>query len=497
MNGHEGIERIIRIFDDINRIPRPTGYYKRIHPWLMSWGKQHGLRVRSDTAHNILMEVPATSGFENAPTIVLQGHMDMVSEKRPDSRHDFQKDPIISWRDGDWLRAKETSLGADNGIALAMFFELVEDREAEHPALEILITADEESGLIGAQKLKKDFLSGGILLNLDSETEGVFTIGCAGGMDMNLVFPVKHEETPKSYAVRELLIGGLEGGHSGIEIHSGKANANVLLLRAIRELNLAVPELRIGELNGGSAHNAIPREAGAVLALPKSYLPIIQSALEKFSGAVTEEFGDIEKNLFARLEKASLPQEGLISSAHQARLIDTLRLIPHGVWTMYSDSRVETSMNFAVLRSKKGAVKVLANRRSARLSCGVDLSDITAGLARIYGGSFSTGNYYPSWEPNEDSDVLRRSRRIWARLFGKECEVELTHAGLECGAIGERFPHLDMVSFGPTIIQPHSPDERINLSSIGRVRQFFRELLRSYRGKKEQRFGVQPSAAPP
>jgi len=451
----------------------------------MNWGKRRGLRVRSDTAHNILMEVPATSGFEDAPAIVLQGHMDMVCEKRPDSQHDFRKDPIISWRDGDWLRAKNTSLGADNGIALAMFFELVEDREAEHPALEILITSDEESGLIGAQKLKKGFLSGGVLLNLDSETEGVFTIGCAGGIDMNLVFPIKHEAAPKAYAVRGLLIGGLEGGHSGIEINAGKANANVLLVRAIRELNLAVPELRVGELNGGSARNAIPREAGAVLALPKSHLPIIQSALEKFSGAVAEEFGDAEKNFFAKLEEASPPQRGLISLAHQARLVDTLRLIPHGVRKMYSDNLVDTSMNFAVLRSKKGAVEVLANRRSARLSRGVDFSDITAGLARIYGGSFSTGNYYPSWEPNEDSDVLKRSRRIWADIFGTECEVELTHAGLECGAIGERFPHLDMISFGPTILQPHSPDERMNLPSVGRVRLFLRELLKSYGGKEE------------
>lgn len=493
MSGYEGIERVLSIFDKINRVPRPTGYFECIHPWLMNWGKEHGLEVRSDTSHNLLIKVPATSGFESSPIIILQGHMDMVCEKRPDAQHDFRKNPIVSWRDGDWLRAKNTSLGADNGIALAMFFELVEDGEAEHPELEILITSDEESGMIGAQKLEKDFLSGKVLLNLDSETEGMFTIGCAGGIDINLDFPIKREAAPKSYAARRLLVGGLEGGHSGIEINSGKTNANVLLVRAIREFNLAVPELQIGELNGGLTRNAIPRDASAILALPKSHLGIIQSALNKFSDSVAEEFGDIEKDMFAKLEVASLPQRGLINPAYQARLIDALRLIPHGVRAMYLDDLVDTSMNFAVLRSGEGSIEVLANRRSARPSRGIDFSDIIAGLARIYGGSFSTGNYYPGWEPNENSDVLRRSKRIWAELFGTECEVELTHAGLECGAIGERFPNLDMISFGPTILQPHSPDERLYIPSVGRVRLFLRELLKSY-GEKGDRGAGNPGS---
>jgi len=480
LTNHGGIKRVLDIFDEINKVPRPTGYLERIHPWLMNWGRQRGLRIRSDTAHNVLMEVPATSGFANAPTIILQGHMDMVCEKRPDARHDFRKDPILSWHDGDWLKARNTSLGADNGIALALFFELVEDTEAEHPALEILITSDEESGLIGAQKLEKNFLSGEVLLNLDSETEGVFTIGCAGGMDINLVFPIRRGAVSDAYYVRKLLIGGLEGGHSGTEINTGKANANVLLVRAIREFNLAVPELRIGELNGGSTHNAIPREATATLALPKSRLGTIQSALNTFSDTISEEFGDIEKRLFAKLEEASLPQGGLVTPAYQERLIDTLRLIPNGVKAMYLDDLVDTSMNFAVLRSREKTIEVLANRRSARPSRGADFSDIIRGLARIYGGSSRTGNHYPSWKPNENSDVLKRSKSIWAELFGVECEVELTHAGLECGAIGERFPNLDMISFGPTILQPHSPDERMYIPSVGRIRLFLRELLKSY-----------------
>ncbi|CAD7845190.1 Aminoacyl-histidine dipeptidase (Peptidase D), partial [Olavius algarvensis spirochete endosymbiont] len=212
----------------------------------------------------------------------------------------------------------------------------------------------------------------------------------------------------------------------------------------------------------------------------KSRLSVIQTILDKFSNTIVEEFGDIEKNFYAKLEEASSPQVGLIAPTHLARLIDALRLIPHGVKAMYSNNLVETSMNFAVLRSKEEKIEVLANRRSARLSRGTDFSDIIAGLTRIYGGSFNTGNHYPIWEPNENSDALKRSRRIWAELFGTKCEVELSHAGLECGAIGERFPDLDLISFGPTILQAHSPDERIHIPSIGRVRLFLRELLKSY-----------------
>lgn len=481
MIDYEGTKRVLEIFDEINSVPRPTGYLEHIHPWLVNWGEKHALKVRSDNARNVLMEVPATRGFEDAPIIILQGHMDMVCEKRPDAKHDFKKDPILSWRDGDWLRAKNTSLGADNGIAIAIFFELLEDTKAEHPALEILITSDEESGLIGAQALEKNFLSGKVLLNLDSETEGVFTMGCAGGIDINLDFPIKREALLGQYAFRKFLVEGLEGGHSGIEINSGKANANVLLVRAIREFNLAVPELRISELNGGSAHNAIPREASAILALPKSHLGTIQLALEEFRGAIVDEFGDIEKNFFVKLEEARPPRRGALAPACQVRLIDTLRLIPHGVRAMYLDGTVETSVNFAILRSREKTVEVLANRRSARLSRGADFSDLISGLARIYGGSSSSGNYYPSWEPNENSNVLNRSKRIWSELFGAKCEVEVTHAGLECGAIGERFPGLDMISFGPTILQPHSPDERMYIPSVGRIRLFLRELLRNYK----------------
>ncbi len=479
----KAINRVLEIMDDINTIPRQSYHLEKIHSWLMDWGRSHGFDVKTDEALNILITVPATPGYENAPIVVLQGHMDMVCEKRPDVEHDFQNDPIISWRDGEWLRAKGTSLGADNAIALALSFELVTDSDAGHPPLEILITSDEEPGLIGAQNLQPGFLKGSVLMNLDSEDEGVFTIGCAGGMDTNIFLPIGREAVPAGYEVRELVIGGLEGGHSGVDIHIGKANANVLLVRAVREIADAIPGLRFGDLHGGTAHNAIPREARATVAVPFDRLGDLKKALETFAATVKVEIEAIEKNFETTLAPVELPPMGLFAIADALRVIDALRLIPHGVKAMSTEFEgvVDTSMNFAVLRSEERQVKVLTNRRSAVMSRGTDFSETMFGLARLYGGTYKTGNYYPPWEPRSSSEVLERGKRIWKELFGSDPEVEVTHAGLECGAIGSRFPGMDMISFGPTILQPHSPDERMHIPSVGRVRTFFRELLKSYK----------------
>lgn len=476
-------DRVIEILDEINTIPRQSNHLEKIHPWLMNWGKQRGFETETDEALNILIKVPATPGYENAPTMILQGHMDMVCEKRPDVEHDFQNDPVISWRDGDWLRARGTSLGADNAIALALFFDLVTDPQAEYPALEILITSDEETGLVGAQNLQPGFLKGSVLLNLDSEDEGVFTVGCAGGMDTNLTLPVSREALPAGYEVKTLTVGGLEGGHSGIEIHTGKANAIVLLLRGLREIVDAVPEARIGELSGGTAHNAIPREATAVVAVPFGRSGELKNLVSSLETVLKLENAQVEKGLFLSLSDGEAPSFGLLLPEDASRLLDALRLIPHGVKAMSTviDGMVDTSMNFAVLRTEESVIKVLTNRRSAVMSRGADFSETMFGLARLFGGNYETGNHYPPWEPRSESEVMDRAKKIWKDLFDSEPEVEVTHAGLECGAIGSRFPGLDMISFGPTIMQPHSPDERMHIPSVGRVRKFFRELLKSYK----------------
>lgn len=474
---------ILAILDEINAVPRQSHHLEKIHPWLINWGKQHGLDVKTDDTLNIVFKVPATKGYENAPTIVLQGHMDMVCEKHPQVKHDFQNDPIISWQDRDWLRAKGTTLGADNGIALAMFFHLITDNEVEHPPLEILITSDEETGLVGAQNLKPDFLRGKILLNLDSEDEGVFTIGCAGGTDINLTLPIRREIVPKGYIVQKIQIGGLEGGHSGIEIAIGKANANILLLRVIRNIVDSIKEARYGEISGGMAHNAIPRDAQALVAVPQEYLAELKHSITELDKVLKLENAAIEKNLALTITDGEEPPNGLFNREEGLKLLDALRLIPHGVQYMSQEieNAVETSMNFAVLRTENSEVKALTNHRSALTSRGGDFSETIIGLARLYGGKASTGNYYPPWIPQDKSDILSRAKRVWKECFDTAPEVEVTHAGLECGAIGAAFPNMEMLSFGPTIMQPHSPDERMHIPSVGRVNHFLRELLKSYK----------------
>ncbi len=485
----QGTERVLGFLDEMNTIPRQSEHMEKIQPWLMEWGQSRGFEVETDAARNVLYRVPATPGYEDAPVIVLQGHMDMVCEKRPEVEHNFQKDPIVSWRDGEWLKARGTTLGADNGVALALFFDLLTDPEAEHPPLEVLMTTDEETGLTGALSLQPGFLKGKILLNLDSEDEGVFTLGCAGGMDTNLFLPVDREALPPGYKVFELKVGGLAGGHSGVDIHTGRANANVLLVRLLREALERFEGSRIGGLSGGRAHNAIPREACGLLGVKDAHC----GALEGFAGraqkVLQDEYLPVEPNLFVSVTPVEPdgPAESLFSPESSSRILDALRLIPHGVKSMSTrvDGMVDTSMNFAAMSTEKDGVKILTNRRSALESRGSDFSALMVSLARLYGGSWETGNGYPPWEPREESPLADRARMVWKQVFGSEAKVEVIHAGLECGIIGSIFPGLDMISFGPTIMNPHSPDEKMFIPSVGRVRLFLRELLKSYRPRTQ------------
>lgn len=483
MDDREMTERILGIFDEINAVPRRSGDLERIHRHLTERAAGLGFDTESDEARNLLIRVPASRGFEKAPVIVLQGHMDMVCEKRPGVKHDFHTDPIVSRRDGEWLRAEGTSLGADNGIALAMAFELISDPRAEHPELEILITADEEVGLVGAQKLRPGFLKGRVLINLDSEDEGVFTVGCAGGMDTNISFPISREAIPAGFEPRKPAVSGLEGGHSGAEIQEGRANANVLLVRVLHAVLDALPEARLGELSGGSAHNAIPREAEGLMAVPFSDLGKLESLIAGLHETLRIEYAGIEKNLQLTLERASIPAGGLFTPGDGRRIVDALRLIPHGVKAMSAriEGSVELSTNFAVLQTEENQVKALTNTRSAVMSRGHDSSETMFSLARLYGGIAESGNHYPPWEPRGASDLLDRCRSLWQRLHAGEAKTELTHGGLECGAIGANYPQMDMISFGPTIRQPHSPDERLHIPSAGRMQHFLRELLKGYR----------------
>ena len=476
--------RALEIMDAINRVPRCTGDMERIHGFLMDYGHRKGWMLSTDAARNILMRVPASAGCEGAPVVVIQGHMDMVCDKGTESGHDFSRDPIVSWRDGDWLRARGTTLGADNAVALALAFDVAEDREVRHPALEILITTDEESGLVGAQKLEAGVLNGSVLLNIDSEDEGSFTVGCAGGMDMNLSFPLKGRALPRYYEAAKLFVKGFAGGHSGMEIGLGRANANVVLVRLLGCLVREVDDFYFGGLNGGSAHNAIARDARCFVGFRSDLRVKVEDVLERFSQGLHREYGDLESSFDLGL--AELDERAFfMSRADGVSVLELLSFVPNGVLSICREgfSGVESSVNFAMMRGGETELRVLTNLRSASAERSREIQAMMRALSRWGGASCETGFGYPAWEPRANSDVLSRCCRIWKDMYGQEASVEVTHGGLECGAIGLRYPDMDMISFGPTIMQPHSPYERLNVPSLGRIRCFLARLLESYCGE--------------
>ncbi|MCG8452510.1 MAG: aminoacyl-histidine dipeptidase [Spirochaetales bacterium] len=473
-------QRVLDIFNEMNRVPRQSGHLEKIHPWLMEWGQNHGFEVLTDDSLNVIIRVPGSAGKEDAPPVVLQGHMDMVCEKERGVEHDFQNDPVISKQEGDWLKAEGTSLGADNGIAIAMAFDVATNPDIPHPPLEILITSDEETGLVGAQGLAPGVLQGQTLLNLDSEDDGVFTVGCAGGVDTYMRFPLERSPLSPQQKVYQLEVGGLEGGHSGVEIHLGKANALVLLFRALDELLRPFPHLRMTAFHGGTAHNAIPRDASALIAVSESDVDALKNFVAQLENVFATENSAIEKRLFMTLTERSVSNRDFYTTESAQKLLDIVRQVPHGVRGMSSvfEGMVETSMNLAVIRDEENQLLVNTSQRSARVSRLEELTDGLASLTRLGGGSFEKANQYPPWEPSASSPILEKSQALWKKLYNQEPVVEVIHAGLECGIIGTKYPGMDMISMGPTIVQPHSPDERMSLSSLERTYAFLLELLK-------------------
>ena len=473
-------QAVLARFEKISRIPRCSGHEEKIGEFLRDWAAARGFPARMDRVGNLLVMVPASPGRENGPVLVLQSHQDMVCEKNPASRHDFSRDPLRLRHDGDWLRAEGTTLGADNGIGIAIAMALAEDRELAHPKLELLFTVDEESGLTGAAHLEPDFFSGRVLLNLDSEDEGVFTIGCAGGRDCELLLDLAHAAWPAGHRGYELSVAGLQGGHSGVDIHEQRGNANVLLARTLAELR------RIGifhpvDLHGGSAHNAIPREASARLALPASEAPRFVASLEEWAASVRRDFPH-EPHLAITLEGRDEAAR-IISPETAGRILDLLLVAPDGVMAMSRevDGLVETSVNFATIRQRDGQLSLLFSLRSDKPGGIAWQAARLEGLARLTGGRFNSGSGYPGWQPDPDSPLLARAQQVYRQLFGREAAIEIIHAGLECGVIGARKPGLEMLSLGPTVKNPHSPEERLFLPSLDRFCLFIRELLASFR----------------
>jgi dipeptidase D len=467
-------------FAALSGIPRGSKNEAAAAQYVLDTARRLGLGGRQDAAGNVLVEKPAAPGREAAPRVCLQSHLDMVCEKNTDKAHDFTKDPIELVRDGDALRANGTTLGADNGVGVAAALAVAEDRSLEHGPLEMLFTIDEESGLTGAQRLEPGLLRSRILLNLDSEEEGEIFVGCAGGMDTQGAWTVAREPARPNVLALDLRVTGLRGGHSGIEIDKGRGNALKILNRVL----LALAEgagARLVEIRGGNKRNAIPREAFATVCVPKSRAGRARKLVAKWEGIVRDELGPVEPDL--RVGVADAAREGLavLKRKSQKQILQTISALPHGVVKMSAaiPELVETSTNVAVVATEGDTVSLATSQRSSVASEIQEIAQTVKTIFEMGGAKVTQGDGYPGWKPNVDSPVLKRAVAAYTSLYGKEPRVKAIHAGLECGLIGEKYPGIDMISFGPTLKGVHSPDEKILVDTVPRFWGFLTALLKA------------------
>ena len=481
MTDRSQIDRILSTFKEINTIPRCSKQEEKLGAYLRQRAEANGFSVKKDASGNLAVRVPAAAGAENAPVVVLQGHMDMVCEKRADSDHDFSRDPIRVHEQNGWLKADGTTLGADNGIALAIALVLAEGDTLARPPLELLFTVDEETGLTGANHLEPDFVSGRVLLNIDSEDEGVFTVGCAGGVESRLRMPLARDRVDPDAAVLRLEAGGMRGGHSGVDIHKQRANAIRVLARAL-DRAARIGDIRIAALTGGKSHNAIPRSASATFCCPVDRRGQIESALRSLEPEVRMEFADTDPSLRLAVEaEASLPPEA-ISAEDSLRLVHLLLALPDGVQAVSQqiEGLVETSCNLASVALGEANLEIVTSQRSSVMSRLESITRRVEAAGALAGAATERLNAYPSWEPDLESPLLARCKQVYQSLFGVAPHVEAIHAGLECAVIGDKYEGMDMISFGPTIRDPHSPDEALELASVEKVWSFVKALMASF-----------------
>jgi dipeptidase D len=477
MSVFQGLEPkdVWHYFDEICQVPRPSKKEEKIIAYLMDFGKKHQLETKTDSAGNVLISKPSTKGFENKKTVVLQSHMDMVCEKNSDKKHDFFKDAIVAKVEGDWVTADGTTLGADDGIGIAAQLAILSSKTIAHPALECLFTVDEETGLTGAFALEKDFVKGRILLNLDSEDEGELFIGCAGGVDTIATYNYRTRPVPGKSLAFKICIKGLRGGHSGDDIHKGYGNSNKIITRFIWSASQKY-NIRLNKIEGGNLRNAIPREASAIVTVKEKYLVPFEKEFSNFCKMIFKEYKGIEPKLSFDLNKVEMPRY-VMKMKDQWALLDSLYACPHGVISMSKDlpGLVETSTNLASIRFFEGnLIEVVTSQRSSVDSAKTDIANMVSSVFHLAGAQVLHSEGYPGWKPNKDSEILNVTEESYIRLFGKKPVVRAIHAGLECGLFLEKYPDMDMVSFGPTLRNVHSPDEKIH---IGTVEKFYTHLL--------------------
>lgn len=470
-------------FYSLTRCPRPSKHEEAVRDFLVKWAKDKKIDCRVDKVGNIIMTKPATKGMEKRRPVVLQAHMDMVPQARAGKVHDFLKDPIETKIVEDWVYACDTTLGADDGLGVAAIMAVFESKTIKHGPLEALITTDEETGMTGAFGLKANELKGEFLLNLDSETEGELYVGCAGGVDATLNIPYSTEKAPKDYCAYKLSFGGLKGGHSGMEINTGRANVNKLMFRHLRWV--AECGLRLISINGGNMRNAIPRDAEAVIAFPKKHTDCILAEFDKVAGWVKKELASVEPDFFMKYEKVRMTQN-VISDADTQKIINLMMVAPNGVIRMSRDMEglVETSLNLAIVKTTGKNFTVQALLRSSVDTAKDALAERLVCLAEMAGGTCKLTGAYPGWKPNMQSPLLKTMKQTYKKLYKKEPAVVAIHAGLECGLLGGKYPDMDMISFGPTLQSPHSPDERANIPSSKKFFDFLVAALEAIPEKK-------------
>jgi len=471
-------------FFAISRIPRCSRNEENVRAYVLDVAARNGCTHETDPTGNTVVRKKATPGMESRPVVVLQAHLDMVCEKNKDTVHDFSKDPVRWKRDGAWMGAEGTTLGADNGIGVAAQLALIEAEDVAHGPLEFLFTVDEETGLTGATGLAADMLEGRTLFNLDSEDEHTIYIGCAGGLDTVLSLPLDTEPVPGGLRAASIRVGGLQGGHSGLEIDRGRGNAIKLLARFLAK-EAPLLQARVAHIEGGSKRNAIPRECDAVVCLPPNKLEALKKAAREFEAVVADEYKVRDPGAYVRVsEEGFEAADRLLLPDLQARLLNLLVCLPHGVITLSPDipGLVQTSTNLAVITSDEGAIVISTSQRSSVATELVTASDTVAAAGRLAGAHVHHGEGYPGWKPNPDSPILRQAKAVYPSLFGKEPNVTAIHAGLECGIIGDRFPGMDMISFGPTITGAHSPDERVEVASVKRFWDLLVAMLETGEG---------------
>lgn len=471
-------------FATICSIPHPSHHEQALADFIINWAKQKQLWVEQDQAGNILIRKPATPGMENRQPVALQAHLDMVPQANKNTPHNFLTDPIIPYVDGDWVKAKGTTLGADNGIGMASCLAVLESEDLAHPALEVLLTATEETGMVGALGLQPNWLQSSVMINTDTEDEGEIYIGCAGGEDVDIRYPVQWQSVGETEQALHLALTGLKGGHSGAEIHLNRGNAIKLLARLLEQLAAQQVDFRLADISGGSVRNAIPREAFATIIVPTSAVALCKQTLQQLVAGLQSALSQAETKLQFDVSDAKATQG--ISNTQTLALLDLINSLPNGV-VRYSDALpdvVESSISLGVLETREQEVKFTLLARSLNEHGQDSVVSLVRSVCRLAGAEVKFSGRYPGWEPQAESAIVRQTKALYDQILGKESVIKVIHAGLECGLINKVYPQMEMVSIGPTILGAHSPDERCHIPAVSTYWQLLTQLLATIPEKK-------------